>query len=154
MLRASDRQRRAIGLRRAFASQFDLDGNRLFVPCLLVRHGQLKLFYQSVGRKAGLGVADRPRGDDNRHHKPPEMPIIRLILGAVVLYAAYRLLVAPVLARRGSGGSFGRAGSQFPCARCHHAVKVFEDGALCRFGTREVFKNETHIRNCTDFRAG
>lgn len=37
------------------------------------------------------------------------------------------------------------------CATCRHCRKLFDDGTLCGFGPREVFKNEVHVRNCTDY---
>ena len=51
------------------------------------------------------------------------------------------------------GGGLGLPGLRDPrpCATCRHRGKLFDDGVLCRFDDREVFKNETHIRNCIDY---
>ncbi len=42
-------------------------------------------------------------------------------------------------------------GSDTRCATCNHCKKLFSDGSLCVWGSTETFKNEVHIRNCTDY---
>ena len=64
--------------------------------------------------------------------------IIAALVTAIVLWLAVR---AP--AGRGSGSH--------PCKTCRHCGKPFDDGVLCRFGHREVFKTEQHIANCIDY---
>lgn len=38
------------------------------------------------------------------------------------------------------------------CATCRHCRKLFDDGTLCGFGSRETFKNAVHVDNCMDYR--
>ncbi len=37
------------------------------------------------------------------------------------------------------------------CESCRHCRKLFEDGSLCGYGTRETFKTIVHIENCPDY---
>ena len=37
------------------------------------------------------------------------------------------------------------------CYTCRHCRKLFEDGTLCGYGSREVFKNQVHVENCMDY---
>ena len=41
-------------------------------------------------------------------------------------------------------------GPRFKCATCRHCGRLDRDGVMCRFGTKEVFKNAIHIENCMD----
>ncbi len=65
-----------------------------------------------------------------------------LIVGALI-FGAYRLL--------GGGGSRGGGRRRLKCATCRHCKKLFDDGAICRFGDKETFKNEVHVANCPDY---
>lgn len=68
--------------------------------------------------------------------------LIRVLLLAAALWIVWRIV-------RSSASP--RAGSRFPCASCRHCRGLFDDGALCGFGSKETFKNETHIANCMDW---
>lgn len=39
-----------------------------------------------------------------------------------------------------------------PCATCVNCGKLFDDGVMCRFGDREVFKTDAHVKMCIDYR--
>ncbi len=80
------------------------------------------------------------------------------IVGLIVLVVLIVSLVRSFLGGRASGGGGGtglsgmfRRDPGFKCKNCRHAAKVFDDGALCRYGNRETFKNPTHIANCIDY---
>jgi hypothetical protein len=48
--------------------------------------------------------------------------------------------------------SRGRRGhSRFKCHDCEHLRRSFDDGVLCGYGHREVFKTRAHIRLCPDW---
>ena len=70
--------------------------------------------------------------------------LLRLILLGIVVYVAYRALRS----------AFAGRGSEFPCATCRNCKALYDDGVICAFGSRETFKNETHISNCRDYRRG
>ena len=38
------------------------------------------------------------------------------------------------------------------CRSCYHCKRLFDDGVICRYGSREVFKNQVHVENCQDYR--
>ena len=67
------------------------------------------------------------------------------LVGAVVVVAA----IVYFLSRVFSGP--GNPRSRLKCSTCTHCRKLFDDGALCGYGSKEVFKNEVHIANCTDY---
>lgn len=74
-------------------------------------------------------------------------PIIKILLVAIAVSVAYRLIrggLNNVLGSRGPGKS------KFKCATCKNCKTLFDDGVLCVYGSRETFKNETHIANCQD----
>lgn len=60
-------------------------------------------------------------------------------LAALGLFALFRMLF---------GGS---ATPDVKCATCIHCRKLFHDGVMCGFRSKEVFKNPAHIANCTDW---
>ena len=60
--------------------------------------------------------------------------------------------IAWFLVRAIRGGATGSSMRGVPCATCEHCATLFDDGALCRFGRAETFKNEVHIANCSDYR--
>ena len=71
--------------------------------------------------------------------------MLRIVLVVAIVFVVYRFL-----AGRGSG----RSRSGFKCATCRHCKALFDDGALCRYGDRETYKNPVHISNCTDYQSG
>lgn len=40
--------------------------------------------------------------------------------------------------------------TKLKCRNCVHCKKLFHDGSICRFGTKETFKTIVHIENCMD----
>jgi hypothetical protein len=73
-------------------------------------------------------------------------------VGRLITFAL--LAIAVVLLVRRLRGWLAPAKSRFPCATCANCRGLFDDGAICAFGARETFKNETHIANCHDYRRG
>lgn len=67
--------------------------------------------------------------------------LFRLLLLAAVGYCIFRWL----------RGRVSRPGRGFPCATCRNCRNLFDDGVICSFGSKETFKNETHIANCRDW---
>lgn len=65
-----------------------------------------------------------------------------LILGALG-WVGYRIY------RSATGSDAPR--SRFKCATCKNCGTLFDDGVLCRFGSKETFKTEAHIANCQDW---
>lgn len=65
------------------------------------------------------------------------------LLGIALLAA-----IAYFIVRRRRGGT---AGKRLKCHDCRHARKLFDDGVMCGFGEREVFKNRRHIAMCPDW---
>ncbi len=74
--------------------------------------------------------------------------MLRLLFFAAVAYGIYLLIRK--LSTSSGGQGFG-GGPKLPCATCRHCRKLFDDGAMCGYGNRETFKNETHISNCIDY---
>jgi len=72
------------------------------------------------------------------------MPVI-LGLGVVALVVFLVLRNA-----RGRGGGGRR---RIRCDGCAHLRRRFDDGAMCGYGTKEVFKTLAHIRMCGDWEA-
>ncbi len=70
---------------------------------------------------------------------PIQMILAALLLGGLLWWAL-----------RASGLGIGKRSK---CADCVHCRKLFDDGTLCGFGPREVFKNEVQVNNCVDHRA-
>lgn len=68
--------------------------------------------------------------------------LLRVLLLAAAVWLVWKVVRSMVLPA---------PGSRFPCATCRHCRGLFEDGALCGFGSKETFKNETHIANCMDW---
>ena len=56
------------------------------------------------------------------------------------------IAVAAHLRRRG-----GRRAGRFKCHDCQHMRRTFDDGVMCGYGSREVFKTRAHIRLCPDW---
>ena len=69
--------------------------------------------------------------------------LFRLVLLAATIFVVYRLV------QRFALGGGGRSG--FKCRNCQHCKTLFDDGVLCRYGSKEVFKNAVHIENCQDY---
>ena len=68
------------------------------------------------------------------------------LLGLVLFIAI--VLFGVRLARR---GGFRRGRRRFKCHDCRHARRLFDDGVMCGYGNREVFKNQRHIAMCPDW---
>jgi hypothetical protein len=73
------------------------------------------------------------------------MDLIGLVLVAGIIYLIVRLT------RR--GGLRGPRGGKkrFKCHDCRHCRRLFDDGVMCGYGDREVFKNARHIAMCGDW---
>lgn len=69
--------------------------------------------------------------------------ILGLCVAAVVVF-----LVLRAARRRGTGG-----GRRIRCDGCAHLRRRFDDGVMCGYGTKEVFKTSAHIRMCGDWEA-
>ena len=67
------------------------------------------------------------------------------LLGVVVLVAVIAAIGRLTRGRRQRGGR------QFKCHDCLHLRKGFDDGVMCGYGTREVFKTPANIRMCGDW---
>lgn len=68
------------------------------------------------------------------------MPVILgLCVAAIVVFLVVR--AAPWRARRGP---------RIRCDGCAHLRRRFDDGAMCGYGSKEVFKTLAHIRMCGD----
>ena len=70
---------------------------------------------------------------------------MQFLIGVLVLVA---VVVAVV---RLTGGRRGRGSRRFKCHDCQHLRKSFDDGVMCGYGSREVFKTPAHIRMCGDW---
>ncbi|MFQ5600034.1 MAG: hypothetical protein ACE5G2_05720 [Candidatus Krumholzibacteriia bacterium] len=66
--------------------------------------------------------------------------LIGLVFLVGVIYFVHRMT---------RGGRRGRR--RFKCHDCLYMRKVFDDGAMCSYGDREVFKNPRHIAMCPDW---
>jgi hypothetical protein len=73
------------------------------------------------------------------------MDLIGLVLVAGIIYLIVRLT------RRGGLRMPRRAARRFKCHDCRHCRRLFDDGVMCGFGNREVFKNSRHIAMCGDW---
>ncbi len=71
---------------------------------------------------------------------------MQVLIGILVLAA----IAAVVL--RGKGSRFKR-GRRIKCDGCRHLRRKFDDGVMCGYGSREVFKTSAHIRMCGDWQA-
>jgi hypothetical protein len=71
---------------------------------------------------------------------------MQILFGILVLVA-----VAAVLFRRGLPGR--SPSTRFKCRGCRHLRRAFDDGVMCGYGSREVFKTAAHIRMCGDWEA-
>ena len=40
---------------------------------------------------------------------------------------------------------------RFKCHDCRHLRRTFDDGVMCGYGEREVFKTRAHISMCPDW---
>ena len=74
------------------------------------------------------------------------MDLIGLVLLAGIIYLVVRLTRGGGLPRLRSRGS-----RRFKCHDCLHQRRLFDDGVMCGFGDREVFKNARHIAMCGDW---
>lgn len=79
------------------------------------------------------------------------LALIRLVALGVLFYIVYRLIASVFSPGGRSFLSLPSRGSDFKCKTCRHCVKLFDDGSLCRYGSRETYKNPTHISNCIDY---
>jgi len=82
--------------------------------------------------------------------------IVGLVFLVVLIVSLVRSFLGAGSGSGSRGGGTGIGGllkrdPGFKCKTCRHAGKVFDDGALCRYGNRETFKNPTHIANCMDY---
>jgi hypothetical protein len=69
------------------------------------------------------------------------------------MHPLLRLLIFALLIALAAWGWRQLAGARkSKCSTCRFARKVFDDGTLCTFGTRETFKNNVHVQNCVDHR--
>ena len=66
------------------------------------------------------------------------------LIGILVLVAVGAVVL------RASGPRF-RRGPRFKCEGCQHLRRKFDDGVMCGYGSREVFKTSAHIRMCGDW---
>jgi len=71
------------------------------------------------------------------------MNLLGLVLVAGIIYLVVRFTRAGGLRRRGS--------RRFKCHDCRHCRRLFDDGVMCGYGDREVFKNSRHIAMCGDW---
>ena len=67
------------------------------------------------------------------------------LLGIVVFFAVIVAIWRLFGARR-SGPR-----PRFKCRDCRHLRRSFDDGVMCGYGTREVFKTPANIRMCGDW---
>jgi len=67
------------------------------------------------------------------------------LLGLALLAGIVFVVVR--LTRRGSL----RRGRKFKCHDCRYMRRMFDDGAMCGYGSAEVFKNPRHIAMCPDW---
>ena len=74
--------------------------------------------------------------------------LLQLLLAAAFVFVVF------VVVRRFAATVVGGGGRGFKCHNCRHCKTLFDDGVLCRYGKREVFKNAVHIENCQDHRRG
>jgi hypothetical protein len=74
------------------------------------------------------------------------MDLIGLVLVAGIIYLVVRLTRGGRLPRLRGGGP-----RRFKCHDCMHQRKLFDDGVMCGYGDREVFKNARHIALCPDW---
>jgi len=70
------------------------------------------------------------------------MPVI---LGLLVAAAAVILVVRAAPWRAGR--------RRIRCDGCAHLRRRFDDGVMCGYGSKEVFKTAAHIRMCGDWQA-
>jgi hypothetical protein len=73
---------------------------------------------------------------------------VQILFGLVGLAFLTAVVWRGLRGRRGGGG--GR-GSRFKCHDCRHQRRTFDDGVMCGYGDREVFKTRAHIRMCPDW---
>jgi hypothetical protein len=69
---------------------------------------------------------------------------VETLLAVAVLIAVAAAIRYAVRRRR-------RPGGQFKCRDCQHLRRSFDDGVMCGYGTREVFKTRVNIRMCGDW---
>jgi hypothetical protein len=66
--------------------------------------------------------------------------LLALVFGIAIIAVAAKL--------RGRGS---RRAGRFKCHDCQHQRRTFDDGVMCGYGDREVFKTRAHIRLCPDW---
>jgi len=71
---------------------------------------------------------------------------VQFVLGILVLVALVFAVVRLTGARRLGGGR-----RRFKCHDCRHLRRSFDDGVMCGYGTREVYKTPANIRMCGDW---
>lgn len=74
------------------------------------------------------------------------MDLIGLVLVAGVIWLVLRFT------RGGGMPKFGKRRGRVKCYDCLHQRKLFDDGVMCGYGDRQVFKNKRHIALCPDWR--
>ena len=70
---------------------------------------------------------------------------MEVVFGVIVLAT-----VLAAIARLSRSGR-GRGARRFKCHDCQHLRKGLDDGVMCGYGNREVFKTPAHIRMCGDW---
>lgn len=68
-------------------------------------------------------------------------------MGSVVILA----LVAAGIVVALAAASRRRRPRRFKCHDCEHLRRTFDDGVMCGYGAREVFKTRAHISMCPDW---
>jgi len=66
---------------------------------------------------------------------------------AAVLAASLGIVIL-TFARRAASRRHGR---RRKCHDCQHLRRKFDDGVMCGYGAREVFKTLAHISMCSDW---
>jgi hypothetical protein len=68
------------------------------------------------------------------------LTLLALVFGIAIIAMAAKL--------RGRGH---RRAGRFKCHDCQHLRRTFDDGVMCGYGSREVFKTRAHISMCPDW---
>ena len=70
-------------------------------------------------------------------------------MARLLLVLALVALVVWVVRRFRQSGASGSGGG-FKCRTCRHCRKLFDDGVMCGFGSKQVYKNPAQISMCPD----